>query len=62
MASTIEVLIGPEGGFDDEEVAHASSAGFEVVHLGALRLRAETAAIYAAAACTMISDNTSIKS
>jgi 16S rRNA (uracil1498-N3)-methyltransferase len=46
----ITALIGPEGGFTDAEVASARSAGFRVVSLGGRRLRAETAAL-AAAAC-----------
>ena len=46
----IVVVVGPEGGFSDEEVARAAEAGFEVVSLGGRRLRAETAGIAAAAA------------
>lgn len=38
-------LIGPEGGFTDEEVMDAQHCGFQAVSLGARRLRAETAAI-----------------
>jgi 16S rRNA (uracil1498-N3)-methyltransferase len=37
------LLIGPEGGFDDDECAMAKSAGFEPVRLGARILRSETA-------------------
>lgn len=43
------VLIGPEGGFTDEEVARAQAAGWTAVWLGERRLRAETAAMLAAA-------------
>ncbi len=43
------VLVGPEGGFSDAEVAMAEAAGWEVVWLGPRRLRAETAALTAAA-------------
>lgn len=39
------VLIGPEGGFADEEVEELTNAGAELVSLGNYRLRAETAAI-----------------
>jgi 16S rRNA (uracil1498-N3)-methyltransferase len=39
------VLIGPEGDFTSEEEAQAFSAGFVPITLGALVLRAETAAI-----------------
>lgn len=49
-APHIEVLVGPEGGFSDEEVAAAEGAGFAPVSLGPRRLRAETAALTAAAA------------
>ena len=44
--STI-VLIGPEGGFTDEEVRLAMAHGFVPVSLGDARLRTETAAIVA---------------
>lgn len=44
------VLVGPEGGFTDDEVAEAVRAGWHVVSLGPQRLRAETAALAAVAA------------
>lgn len=43
------VLVGPEGGFTEDEVEAALQAGAELVSLGPRRLRAETAAIVAAA-------------
>lgn len=43
------VLIGPEGGFSPAEVKDAVAAGFQPVSLGSRILRAETAAIAAAA-------------
>lgn len=46
----IAVLIGPEGDFSPEEVRLALEAGFIPVHLGASRLRTETAAVTAAEA------------
>jgi 16S rRNA (uracil1498-N3)-methyltransferase len=46
--SDVQCLIGPEGGFTDEEVATAQSAGFRPVSFGARILRIETAALYAA--------------
>lgn len=49
-ARSIRVWIGPEGGFSDAEVAAATAAGFIPVSLGPRRLRAETAALAAAAA------------
>ena len=42
------ILIGPEGGFSDVEIAMAESANFESVTLGASRLRTETAGVVAA--------------
>lgn len=45
----IALLVGSEGGFTEEEVALARDAGASVVSLGDARLRAETAAIVAAA-------------
>ena len=41
------ILIGPEGGFSNEEVRQAIAAGYEPVTLGSRILRAETAAIAA---------------
>lgn len=53
QGASIHIMIGPEGGFTDDEVAAAQSTGFRVVHLGDRRLRAETAAIVAATACAL---------
>jgi 16S rRNA (uracil1498-N3)-methyltransferase len=44
------LLVGPEGGFTDEELAQAERAGFSRVVLGRLVLRAELAAVAALAA------------
>lgn len=41
----INIFIGPEGGFSDEEVELAKKGGFYVLSLGDLVLRSETAAI-----------------
>jgi 16S rRNA (uracil1498-N3)-methyltransferase len=49
--SAITLAIGPEGGFADEEVAAARTAGFVVSGLGPRTLRAETAAIVALTLC-----------
>jgi len=43
--SRVIVLVGPEGGFTDEEVEMARSAGCKVVALGPRILRVETAAL-----------------
>lgn len=47
-SATVAVLIGPEGGFTDDEVKLALDAGCLPLHLGARRLRSETAALVAA--------------
>ncbi|HDP79710.1 MAG TPA: 16S rRNA (uracil(1498)-N(3))-methyltransferase [Spirochaetes bacterium] len=39
------LLVGPEGGFTDEELALAAGCGWEKIHFGFTQLRAETAAI-----------------
>ena len=44
----ITVMIGPEGDFSEEELHLAIERGFIPVHLGASRLRTETAAVVAA--------------
>lgn len=44
---SIFILIGPEGGFSEEEVSYAMNLGFKCVSLGKRILRAETAAISA---------------
>ena len=46
----IIVMIGPEGDFSKAEAEMALAAGFIPVHLGASRLRTETAALTAASA------------
>jgi 16S rRNA (uracil1498-N3)-methyltransferase len=46
----VEILIGPEGDFSPEEARLALDSGFVPVHLGASRLRTETAAVTAAEA------------
>lgn len=46
-ADDIAVLIGPEGDFSPEELRLARRNGFVAVHLGASRLRTETAALTA---------------
>ena len=48
--SDITVMIGPEGDFSRKEAELALASGFVPVHLGASRLRTETAALTAVAA------------
>ena len=51
--SATTILIGPEGGFSEAEIAAAMQAGFHAVSLGPRRLRSETAAIVAATTALM---------
>jgi len=50
-ADAVVIVVGPEGGFAEEEVAAAHAGGFTSVTLAPRVLRAETAAIVAAALC-----------
>jgi 16S rRNA (uracil1498-N3)-methyltransferase len=47
----VTMVVGPEGGFEDAEVAAGRAAGFATVTLGRRVLRAETAAVVATALC-----------
>ncbi len=47
VGSSVGIIIGPEGGFEDSEIDKAVSAGGEVISLGKRILRTETAAITA---------------
>lgn len=47
---SISLFVGPEGGFDESEIAIAREAGVVPVHLGPRILRAETAGLVAASA------------
>lgn len=51
-SSSLALLCGPEGGWDDRERLGAKEAGWQAVSLGPLILRAETAAIAALAVVT----------
>ncbi|MDH4264498.1 MAG: 16S rRNA (uracil(1498)-N(3))-methyltransferase [Deltaproteobacteria bacterium] len=44
-ASSIYVLVGPEGGFSEQEALRAQQAGFRPIRLGPRILRAETAGV-----------------
>lgn len=46
-ASSVTILIGPEGGFSDAELADAEAHGWSIAGLGGTVLRADTAAIAA---------------
>ncbi len=47
--SSVAALVGPEGGWDAEEVSLAAGRGWTIITLGGRTLRAETAAITVAA-------------
>jgi 16S rRNA (uracil1498-N3)-methyltransferase len=49
-ATGISLLIGPEGGFDPDELTLATHHGFQACRLGPRVLRAETAPLAALAA------------
>jgi 16S rRNA (uracil1498-N3)-methyltransferase len=49
-AARIELLVGPEGGFDPAETAAALAAGFQAARVGPRVLRTETAGLAALAA------------
>jgi len=49
LADSAWLAVGPEGGFTDDEIGLARSAGWQVVGLGKRILRVETAAIWLAA-------------
>ena len=44
---SISILVGPEGGFSEQEINNLVNSGFIRTSLGKRILRAETAAIYA---------------
>jgi 16S rRNA (uracil1498-N3)-methyltransferase len=53
---SITIVIGPEGGFSEEEMKQLKEMGYEAVTLGSRILRAETASLYAAAVCSEIAE------
>jgi 16S rRNA (uracil1498-N3)-methyltransferase len=50
-AGNVAIAIGPEGGFTDEEIADARTAGWKAIGIGPRILRIETAAMAIAAIC-----------
>jgi 16S rRNA (uracil1498-N3)-methyltransferase len=53
-SGTVQLLIGPEGGFSDGEELAARAAGFSAISLGRRTLRTETAALGALAAMSAL--------
>ncbi len=54
--SSIGILIGPEGGFEDKEIDEAINAGGKIISLGKRILRTETAAITAVGMCMLYAE------
>ncbi len=52
----IGIIIGPEGGFEESEIAQAREIGGKIISLGERILRTETAAITATAMCMLFSE------
>jgi 16S rRNA (uracil1498-N3)-methyltransferase len=44
---SVLIVVGPEGGFTEDETIHANHVGFKSISLGTRRLRTETAAVVA---------------
>lgn len=57
QGKSISILIGPEGGFDKDEVEYLSSLGFKTISLGKRILRAETACVYALSVISYLLEN-----
>lgn len=53
---SVGIFIGPEGGFDEKEIAFALENGGETISLGKRILRTETAAITAVGMCMMYTE------
>lgn len=53
--SRLALAVGPEGGFDADEIQHLAQAGYMAISLGPRILRTETAGLVAAAACLALS-------
>ena len=60
--TSFDLVIGPEGGFSDEELAAASALGYTAVRLGRTTLRTETAATAALGALIALCDQVSCDS
>ena len=56
--SPVRLFVGPEGGWDEEEIELAEENGFSVAQLGASRLRSETAGIVATARTIAVLEQT----
>jgi 16S rRNA (uracil1498-N3)-methyltransferase len=54
LPAEIGILVGPEGGFSEEETNFCLDAGLNPVYLGSNVLRTETAALYALASVQIL--------
>jgi 16S rRNA (uracil1498-N3)-methyltransferase len=54
IPSEIELIVGPEGGFDESEIEYLLGAGFRPLWLGSHVLRSESAALFAVAAMRIL--------
>lgn len=50
----VVLLVGPEGGFSDDEIKKAGAAGYQNINIGPRILRTETAALAAISACQVL--------
>ena len=50
----LTLLVGPEGGFSDKEIAKACTVGYQVINIGPKILRTETAALFAISVCQLL--------
>jgi 16S rRNA (uracil1498-N3)-methyltransferase len=50
----LTLLVGPEGGFSDDEIKKACATGYQIINIGPRILRTETAALAAISACQML--------
>lgn len=53
---SVGIMIGPEGGFADNEIEAAKNIGGEIISLGSRILRTETAAVTALSMCMLYSE------
>lgn len=56
MGQSVGIFIGPEGGFEESEIARAAGSGGKTVSLGERILRTETAAITAVGMCMLYAE------
>jgi 16S rRNA (uracil1498-N3)-methyltransferase len=60
VGSPVDLFVGPEGGWSEEELRVATQAGLVFAHLGRYRLRSETAGIVAVARARAALDSTNV--